>query len=212
MAPAPPLVGDKFERLYREADQDGAFVLLTDRMFPLTQAWDQAIWSGLKSHPQRVLWWQCHSYDGVTAPILSPECRNGLPQMFSGLFPFWFDDNWLEEVDLLAHGLPRIRVPAFYGGERSGKSQNFRDYPFWVEVFIKTRPRRLTLAKQAADLAGVPWQDRPELIKWLARRDALWRDRAKEVERHNRTDQPPDARYLAARRRAELIIAEEQAA
>src|SRR5512135_596435 len=139
--------------------------LLTDRTFCITPGWDDILARGVTELPLRPLWWSC-PHDNVCAiPIMPKGYLDALDWKWSPeLFPFWFDDTWNQQIDLLIHGLPSKKIAASFAGQR-GKTTRGRDFGFWIEFFHRLLPMRVNLAETVAKAQGLEFKARAEVIK-----------------------------------------------
>ena len=158
--------------------------------------------------PKRVLWLDSVHLAGAGQFILPPAWRAAQGAPCPGLAPFWFDDTHLEEIDAFVHGFPRVAVDAKCAGARNLKTTRCRDVAFWVGVFAATRFDRISQAMLIADKLGVKRQFQPELAAYFEARDRSFIERAAVLEQQFGELGPPDATYLAAKARAEKVLAE----
>lgn len=188
------------------SDDCDILVCATDRTIPITYEWDAAIRYSNDQHPQRVLWWSCPHSGMTDLPIIPWRFLAALDgEWASGIFPFWFDDLWLAEIDMMIFGDQPIKTPATYAGHR-GVTQNARDLLFWWNVFIKTRHMRWSIAADVGERIDACPENLKE-PKWLERDSEAIRN-AKDVEKKFADKSAPSAAYIEAKKRAmELICA-----
>lgn len=187
-------------RCLTASDAD-AYVITTDRAFIITPGWDEQLRLDMAAHPGRVLWLTSADPD-PTHPVI-PACvmdRMG-GKWSQEMFPFWWDDTWLAEIEFLTHG-NIIKVPVHFAGER-GKTTRLRDVAFWHSVFERTRPMRVRAALEAADIAEGTLIDRVAIIE---RMSAGIGERAEELEAQFGDTTPPAPEYLLAKQAAEELM------
>lgn len=200
-----PSIGRKWNKLLDATEEGSHFTLITDRFLCMAPDWNEILNGCCELHPNRLLWWQCDAYDGITNPIYPANTVQRPEFRTSEIFPYWFEDNWVEEIDTLAFGFPRLRVPANFHRARQGKTRMFREYAFWIEVFASRRNERLALADR---LNPSPDFDRQPILNWFAKRDESWRESAPLLEELNREENLPSAAYLDLKQRAETARGE----
>lgn len=207
--PRPLGLGEIHNRLAAETPIDGIFMLWSDRIVPVTMHWDDIIAQSVMQMPHRVLWFDSHHLAGPAQFILSPLYRSILPAPpCPGIFPFWFEDTHVEEIDLLVHGSPYMRIDAMAAGPRSAKTNRMRHLDFWISLFAALRPERIYQARIIADKLGVVWGDKSEQIAILERRDRDFHARAPELTERYGGPGEPDATYLLAFERARKLMRE----
>lgn len=202
------ILGAVNNRLSGAAKEAGADVVVdcTDRTFPITYQWDAAIRYTVDRFPHRVSWWSSPQSSATELPIIpKPFLQACEWEWSSEIYPFWFDDIALGEIDVMVHGREIIKAPAAYAGER-GKTQRARDIAFWWGVYSKMRQERWRKAESIAAFFGKQIQPRDELDNIWAARDAESIKNASQMESAFGDISDPDATYLAAKKRAEEII------
>lgn len=189
-----------------------AALLMTDRMIPITVGWDDIVAKCIEKYPNRILWWRSPSDPGTVAPVVPRawlEAMDWKPAV--ELFPYWFIDTWLMELDRLVFGGPSLMMPALYAGERK-ETQQLRDCAFWCRYYAALRPQRIEQAKQIAVRLGLEWANRPELEAEFGAQDVVREARAAEFEKaFGDTSEPWDG-YRRIKAEAEARMAERDAA
>lgn len=208
----PDALGAKWNRgVDRQLSPDAA-LLMTDRMIPITPGWDDVVAQCLEKYPNRILWWRCPTDPGTVAPVVPRswlEAMDWKPAV--ELFPYWFIDTWLMELDRFVTGELSLMMPCFYAGERK-ETQQLRDCGFWCRYYAALRPQRIEQAKRIAASLGIFWQDRPALVAEFAAQDAMRERRAAEFERLFGDSSEPWEGYRRIKAEAEAWMAEERAA
>lgn len=210
----PPLVRGMIEnRMIETALKAGgetpvdAITLMSDRTFNITPGWDDWLGRAVEALPQRVLWWQCPEDPGCIIPIIPRAYLEANAGKWSPeIFPFWWDDTWHQEIDLMLHGLRSRKARCTYSGAR-GTTANGREFAFWLEVFIKTRDRRREQAAVTAAALKVELPERPDVDAYFASYDQQMRDRCPGFEERFGDQRAPSERYIAAKAAAETMLA-----
>lgn len=182
--------------------------LLTDRTFCITPGWDDILARGVTELPLRPLWWSC-PHDNVCAiPIMPRGYLDALDWKWSPeLFPFWFDDTWNQQIDLLIHGLPSKKIKASFAGQR-GKTTRGRDFGFWIDFFHRLLPMRVNLAETVAKAQGLEFKARPDVIQYFNSWHEQMAKGADVLEQTFGDPRDPGPEYAVARSNAEKILAE----
>ena len=170
--------------------------LMGDRMNCITPEWDQAIASGVLERSDRVLWWSSPNEKSNVAPIFSRRWLDAIDWKIScERFPFWFDDSWLEEIDLLVNGPPSLKVRASFAGAR-GTTTRARDFAFWINAFIAMRSERRVIAAKIAQHFNAPAPNAVEIEQLLAHRDSQLISFAPGYEERFADPRPPSREYF----------------
>lgn len=204
--------------------------IMNDDNFALEFGWDRHVSAFAEDFPGFGMAGWC------PAP---PRWRNGLPgyagdypvfqrewfeaagEIFTHRFPFWFMDLSACHVYELVRGHKPYplrnaddHTPVELAARKSGPTQRFRDYEFWVEYFFALMPERVAQAERIAarlnlqpftapgKIAELNWRSRQILLE-DEQMQATVRFAAQEKDRP-----PPDPAYLAAKAAAEAHLAE----
>ncbi len=100
----------------------------------------------------------------VTWPILSAKWTNAVGRFAPGLFPYWFEDTWLDQMAQMVQRKAKLNFRIEPQGGR-GKTQRMRNLIFWQLFFDDTLENRVADAtmllqeiappKSAAHKAGL---------------------------------------------------------
>ena len=150
---------------------DAAFLLWSDRIQVITPGWDQALALAAMQFPKRVLWLDSVHLAGPGQFILPPAWRAAQGPPCPAIYPFWFEDSAVEEIDAFVHGFPRVAVDAKCAGARRLSTTRCRDLPFWINLYAAQRPQRIEDSRRIADALGVTWQERPDVLAYFETRD-----------------------------------------
>lgn len=188
-----------------------AVTLMSDRTYPITPGWDAVLGDAIAQKPNRVLWWSSPEDGGCVVPILPKAwCAATKWQAGPDTYPFWYTDTHLQELDLMVHGGPSLKVQASYAGTR-GATQSGRDFAFWHGIFQATRPGRWAQALHLAEVFGrrEAFQgSSQQFTDYCAAYDAMMQERAPAFEERFGDRRPPSQAYIAAKARAEALLQE----
>ncbi|HXJ61886.1 MAG TPA: glycosyltransferase [Verrucomicrobiae bacterium] len=206
--PRPLGLGEINNRLIAAADKEAAFLLWTDRSVIIAPHWDHDLASGVMQFPNRVLWLDSIHLVGPAQYILPPAWRAALPGPANpAIFPFWFDDSAVEEVDALVHGFPRVALTSKCAGPRTDKTTRMRELAFWIGVFAATRPDRVREARWVSAELGIPPRDIAPIMAHFEERDRQFLARADALMAQWSAGGEPDETYIAAKENAIALLA-----
>lgn len=202
-------LGEIHNRMASHTSADAAFMLWSDRVLAITPEWDHNLAMGCMQCPNRVIWLDSVHLTGAGQFVLPPAWRAAQGDPCPGAFPFWFEDTAVEELDAFVHGFPRMSLAAKCAGTRGAKTTRCRDIAFWVSVFAGTRGQRLAQAAEIGRKLGVaPPSNLAGIIANFETRDASFIARAPALQEQFGAEGAADETYLAARARAEEILAQ----
>lgn len=213
---APTVRGQVENRMLRTAEglditedgEVGAVTLMTDRTFPIQPGWDAIMASAAFKASNRVLWWSCQEDNGCVIPIIPRTLAKALDwQWDNEVHPYWFSDTAQQEIDLMIHGMPSLKAKCVYAGSR-GRTRNAREFALWFDVFTATRRDRREIANTVAQRLGLKCPLRPDVEAYFQTYDKVMRERIPVFEQNFADLNEPDANYLAAKERAELLLKE----
>lgn len=216
VADPPGVRGEVENRMIRCARDAGGedkrpdvVTLLSDRTFNITPAWDEWLARAVQATPQRVLWWSCPEDPGCIIPIAPRLYLEANGWTWSPeIFPFWWDDTWHQEIDLMIHGLKSKKARCTYSGAR-GTTANGREFAFWLDVFSKTRDKRRALAEAIAAKLKLPeLPQRQDVDGYFASYDRQMAERCPGFEERFGDQREPSERYLAAKEKALKLLSE----
>lgn len=206
--PRPLGLGEIHNRMIAETDPDAAFMLWSDRLVAVDMQWDHGIALTTLEFPNRVLWMDSHHLVGPAQFILTPQWRKALgdEKPTPGIYPFWFEDSAVEEVDALLHGFPRVQLHQKCAGPRIAKTTRCRDLHFWIDVFTATRPDRMRQARKIGAHMGIFPKPDPRIMEYFAKRDEDFHARADQLMEQYGAPGEPDWSYVAAKQKAEELL------
>lgn len=202
-------LGHVMNRMMRMVTDADAVTDVTDRNFCITPGWDDCIAETTKLRPNRLLWWSCPYDPDCTLPVIPKVWCEALQWKWSPeIFPFWWDDTWLMELDLMIFGGPSLKMQASYAGER-GQTTRGRDFAFWFKVFAETREQRWQQAEGIAEKLEVEVQPRESLQKYFSLYDTSGLQRSPIFEERFGDKRAPGVEYQRAKAAAEMLIGTE---
>ena len=206
--PRPVARGEVDNRLLRGSTDADIVTMLTDRTFVISPGWDDALVRGVTEQPKRLLWWSCPEDQGCTMPIISRAWREAADHTWSPeIFPFWFDDTWNQQIDLMLYGMPSLKIVANVSGQRN-KTNRARDFAFWITLFNELLPLRVEQAKTIAARLEVPFENREPVMKYIGQHYQTLLANIPVLEKHFGDNGEPDAGYVEAKTRAEKLMAD----
>jgi hypothetical protein len=190
------------------------YTALCDDTVCTTPHWDTIIAEAVEKVPYGVFWWT-NSFPPAPGnecywAVVTEQWRRAAQGMFTEHYPYWFDDLCLMELWMLATDENPIALD-IHMADRPVKTHRMRDLYFWREFFTVTRAERVENALKIAERLGLP---QPKLTHKLAERIEIGLGkRTKEdleaIEKcQGEPDKAPSPEYIAAKRRAERIMAE----
>ena len=169
--PRPVAAGDIANRLAATCrGQTGVVLPIPDDYLFGTIGWDERLRDAYWTFPNHTFM----AYpvdpivprDQVTFAFLSLPWVNALGRVSTDKFPYWFDDNWLDEVaQMVQRKMSLDMVMLTPAG--LGKTRRMRNLPFWQNYYNCTFDERLA---DADTLRGVIWREDPQGIEASRRR------------------------------------------
>jgi hypothetical protein len=200
-------LGDLINGLAAAAPEDAAFMLWSDRISVTGLQWDHELALGCMQFPNRPLWLDSVHLTGAGQFILPPKWRAAQGDPCPKLFPFWFVDTAVEEIDAYIFGMQRVALAAKAAGPRGMRTTRMRDVVFWVDLFQKQRAQRLLQAREIADKLGVtPVPGTATMAQFFHARMEGMKERAKALTDTFGEEGEPDETYIAAKAAAEELM------
>ena len=105
-----------------------------------TPGWDEIVRREFAAYPDGVLLAFAHdpnTGDQATYPFIGWGFLKvlGYEKVFPGIFAFWFDDKWVEQIAQMANRYAKIPIIINPVGGSKGKTQRMRCVPFWTRFF-----------------------------------------------------------------------------
>lgn len=207
VGPRPQSLGAVINDLAGRVPGD-VYVLLADDVLCLTYAWDDIIVRAVGETPHGVFFWKNALPMDVTYPIVTEKWRQAAGCCYTDLFPFWYDDLALIEQYVMAtDSTPRALDILI--ADKPDKTHRMRDLKFWQGFFLFTRKERLERGKEIAARLGLsPPVKGEQFAKDMAETfRPLGDDELQKIQDNQGDQSPPDAGYLAAKARAEKMMA-----
>jgi hypothetical protein len=171
-----------------------AFCMMADDVNPTAREWDITVAKAMKLY-EVCSWAERGDPYNPTLPVISRAYYEKVGNVSPEWFPAWWNDTWVAEVQMLAHGFCPIIPDLSWFGER-GKTKGLRDVAFWARFFAETRDIR---CREAEKLSGKVHE---HVLKAREEHDAWFLSMAPHFECTFGTGEPPDERYLRAKARA----------
>ncbi len=182
-----------------------AVTMLTDRTIPITPGWDDMVARAAAEQPRRCTWWSSPQDPVCVVPILPTAWLDAADWRWSPeIFPFWYNDIWNQELDLMISGGGLIKVGVNYAGSR-GATQRGREFGFWQSVYAATRPLRVEQAKRMAAHMGIT-SGLHDFAAEFANYDRQMLAGAPAFEERFGDKSDPDLGYLELKARAEAYL------
>jgi hypothetical protein len=209
MDPADTL-GGKCNRLLYVAKGDYA-VIMGERCICTSFKWDKPIVETMVTDT-RVRWWSGMSEGSYECPVFSRRWIDACNKLFGGvfpdLFPFWFIDTWTRDVDILVSCDNPVHIASSFANPRREPSIGARDIPFWSRFFAELHSEREEWAMRLRNEFELdPPPELSESISQSLEADAFERMKLSETWEARFGDKSePDARYIAAKIKAEKVL------
>ena len=139
--PRPPACGQAHQALWKASGGRAAIYMIScdDARFD-TPGWDEIVRHEFGAYPDGVLLAFAHdpnTGNQATYPFIGWGFLKslGYERVFPGIFAFWFDDKWVEEIAQMAGRYVKIPIVINPIGGDKGKTQRMRCVPFWTRFF-----------------------------------------------------------------------------
>jgi hypothetical protein len=168
--PRPPALGQAHQALWNASGRASEIYMIScdDARFD-TPGWDEIVRRTFAAYADGIMLAFAHdpnTGDQATYPFIGWGFLSvlGYERVFPGIFAFWFDDKWVEQIAQMANRYAKIPIVINPIGGSKGKTQRMRCVPFWTRFF------QLLLVERK--------QCSSELIAAMFPRDATARDQA----------------------------------
>lgn len=189
---------------------------LCDDVEPLTPGWDHILFLHWAQRPDGVWWWRTDKARPATYAIVSDKWYRASGRIFTDYFPFWWDDVWLLQVWNMASRQIPMQAEVWLK-DRSFATHRMRDLQFWAKFYESRRTERIMEANRITKALGWP------LEPLSLRQDGIplqigdlkpgFLEEAPKIEKaQGEVNSPPSPEYVAAKRRAEALMAQQEAA
>jgi hypothetical protein len=148
------------------------YMVMADDICFGTPGWDNHIRDAAAKFPDGIFLASPHdpmTADTCTYPVFGWRWLEILQQIFSGHFPFWYEDRWVHQIGEMAGcyvWLP-IVMPAIGG---KGLTRRMRDVPFWTRFFQLALDERKISARKLIDAMSLDPEKKTVALKNMAQR------------------------------------------
>ena len=153
IGPRPSALGQTHQALWNDSGRTAEIYMITcdDARFD-TPGWDDIVRREFEKYPDGVLLAFANdpNSEQATYPFIGWGLLQtlGYQKIFPGIFPFWFDDKWVEQIGQMAGRSARIAMTINPIGGDKGKTQRMRCVPFWTRFLHMTLIERRECAEQ----------------------------------------------------------------
>lgn len=155
VGPRPGALGQCHQALWNASGRASEIYMITcDDVRFATPGWDKLVRDTFANYRDGVLLGYAHdpTADSATYPFIGWGFLKtlGYEKIFPGIFVFWFDDKWIEQIARMAGRCVKIPVTMSPIGDK-GKTQRMRCVPFWTRFAQLTIVERTDSAKKLID-------------------------------------------------------------
>ncbi len=154
VGPRTPSQGEMNNALREQCTTNpGVYMYGGDKLLFFTEGWDSVVRNAFERYADRILF--AYATDPHHGPsfgayaFLSAEWTNCVGRMLTEYFPFWFDDEWLDQVAVMIGRKQRLDVSLGFqetvAGSK-GSTQRMRNLFFWRKLFVNTIDERIAEA------------------------------------------------------------------
>lgn len=154
IGPRPGALGQTHQILWDKSGRASEIYMITcdDARFD-TPGWDEVVRKRFAEFSDGVLLAFAddpNCSDQATYPFIGWGFLQtlGYEKVFPGVFPFWWDDRWVEHIGLMAGRGAKIPMVINPIGGDKGKTQRMRCVPFWTRFFQLLLVERKACAEQ----------------------------------------------------------------
>lgn len=140
-----------------------------------THGWDEVVRRKFAEYPDGILLAFAddpNATDRATYPFIGWKWVQTLGYAFPGLFPYWFEDAWIDEIGRMAGRCVKVAILIGPIGGGKGKTQRMRCVPFWTRYFQLTQLERKAAARKL--ICEMHPQDDGALTVALAQMEAVY--------------------------------------
>jgi hypothetical protein len=149
-----------------------AYMVMADDICFGTPGWDDIVREAAAKFPDGIFLASPHdpmTADTCTYPVFGWHWLETLQQIFSGHFPYWYEDRWVHQIGEMAGRylwLPMV-MPSVGG---KGRTRRMRDLPFWTRFFQLSLDERKESAKKLIDAMNLNSEKKNAALKNLEQR------------------------------------------
>lgn len=183
--PRPPALGQAHQALWRASGGVSEIYMIScdDARFD-TPGWDDIVRREFGKYDDGILLAFAHdpNAEQATYPFIGWGFLQtlGYEKVFPGIFAFWFDDKWVEEIAQMAGRCAKIPIVINPIGGSKGKTQRMRCVPFWTRFFQLLMPERKECAQKLVEAMHLP--DENARTRAMAELENTWTKLVREGE------------------------------
>jgi hypothetical protein len=184
--PRPPALGQAHQALWNASGRASEVYLIScdDARFD-TPGWDDIVRREFGRYRDGILLAFAHdpNAEQATYPFIGWGflLALGYEKVFPGIFAFWFDDKWVEQIAQMAGRCAQIPMTINPIGGGKGKTQRMRCVPFWTRFFQLLMPERKECAQKLVAAMDVP--DEKSRAAATAELEKIWMTLTNEEEK-----------------------------
>ena len=175
--PRPPALGQAHQALWNASGRVSEVYMIScdDARFD-TPGWDDVVRREFGRYADGIMLAFAHdpNAEQATYPFIGWGFLQalGYEKVFPGIFAFWFDDKWVEQIALMAGRCAQIPMTINPIGGGKGKTQRMRCVPFWTRFFQLLMPERKECALKLVTAMHLP--DETARAATMAELDTTW--------------------------------------
>ncbi|HLP76280.1 MAG TPA: hypothetical protein VK327_05115 [Candidatus Paceibacterota bacterium] len=183
--PRPPALGQAHQALWNASGRasDVYMISCDDARFD-TPGWDDIVRREFGRYADGIMLAFAHdpNAEQATYPFIGWGFLQtlGYEKVFPGIFAFWFDDKWVEQIAQLAGRSALIPMTINPIGGGKGKTQRMRCVPFWTRFFQLLMPERKECAQKL--VAAMHPQDEQARARAMMELESVWAKLVKDEE------------------------------
>jgi hypothetical protein len=177
VGPRPPALGQAHQALWNASGRASEVYMIScdDARFD-TPGWDEVVRREFGRYSDGILLAFAHdpNAEQATYPFIGWGFLQtlGYEKVFPGIFAFWFDDKWVEQIAQMAGRCALIPMTINPIGGGKGKTQRMRCVPFWTRFFQLLMPERKACAQRL--VAAMPFPDEAARAAATAALEKTW--------------------------------------
>jgi len=184
--PRPPALGQAHQALWNASGRASEVYMIScdDARFD-THGWDDIVRREFGRYSDGIMLAFAHdpNAEQATYPFIGWGFLQtlGYEKVFPGIFAFWFDDKWVEQIAQLAGRCAQIPMTINPIGGGKGKTQRMRCVPFWTRFFQLLMPERKECAEKL--VAAMQLQDEKARAATMMELEKVWTKLVSEEEK-----------------------------
>jgi hypothetical protein len=184
--PRPPALGQAHQALWNASGRASEVYMIScdDARFD-TPGWDDIVRREFGRYRDGIMLAFAHdpNAEQATYPFIGWGflLALGYEKVFPGIFAFWFDDKWVEQIAQMAGRCARIPMTINPIGGGKGKTQRMRCVPFWTRFFQLLMPERKECAQKLVAAMDLP--DEKSRAAATAELEKIWTTLTNEEEK-----------------------------